>query len=147
MNIDLNTLGTLASIISLILAIFFWKLASKQAKLAEKQAEKANSTLNELKDKMMSWQNDINNSTINLIEARPEVIAQKATLEEVANNSAFMNRIADMIETLVKEADEKSMGYKMAIVSQLLNHQKSSITEREQIKANTILSQQGRKAE
>jgi hypothetical protein len=59
MTLDLNMLGIIASIASLVLAVVFWWLASKQA-------QKADSTLNEVKDKMMSWQNDINNAAINL---------------------------------------------------------------------------------
>lgn len=136
MTIDLNTIGTLASIISLILAFVFWRLASDQAK-------KADQTLNEIKEKMMSWQNEINNAAINLIQARPEVIAQKVSLEEAKNNSEFMERIAHTIEKLVIDADEKSIGYKMAIAKTLLDHQKSSIVERERIKAEVISAQQG----
>jgi plasmid replication initiation protein len=131
MQIDLNTAGTIASIISLVLAFVFWRLADRQADRAEK-------TLNELRDKMLSWQNDINTAAINLIQAQPEVIALKVSLEETANNSAFMNRLADTVENLVNEADEKTIGYKMAIVDRLLAHQKSMVIERDQIKANVI---------
>lgn len=138
MNIDLNTIGTIASIVSLILAIVFWSLASRQA-------EKADRTLNEIKDKMMSWQNEINIAAINLIQARPEIIAEKVSLEEARNNSEFMNRIANIVETIVTDADEKSTGYKIAIAKTLLEHQKSSIISREQIKADLIAAQQGLK--
>lgn len=135
MNIDLNIFGTIASIISLVLAVVFWCLASQQA-------TKADRTLNEIKDKMMSWQNEINTAAINLIQARPEIIAEKVSLEEAKNNSEFMNRIANIVETLVIQADEKSSGYKIAIAKTLLEHQKSSIVAREQIKANLIATQQ-----
>jgi hypothetical protein len=136
MNIDLNAIGTIASIVSLILAIVFWCLASRQA-------EKADRTLNEIRDKMMSWQSEINTAAINLIQARPEIIAEKVSLEEARNNSEFMNRIANIVETLATEADEKSTGHKIAIAKTLLEHQKSSIVAREQIKANLIAAQQG----
>ena len=85
---NLGTIGTIASIVSLILAFVFWWLASKQAK-------EADNTLNEIKYKMMSWQEKMNNAAINLIEARPEVIAQKVLLKEAKNNSEFMGRLAD----------------------------------------------------
>ncbi len=137
---NLNLIGTISSFVSLVLAVVFWWLASKQA-------EKADTTLNEIKGKMMSWQNDMNKAAINLIEARPEVIAQKVSLEEAKNNSEFMNRIAETIEKLSLEADEKSTGYKMAIVRELLQHQQSSILASEKIKANVILAQQGVKSE
>lgn len=137
---DLDLLGTISSIVSLGLAVVFWWLVSKQA-------EKADTTLNEIKDKMMSWQNDMNKAAINLIEARPEVIAQKVSLEEAKNNSDFMNRIADTIEKLSLEADEQSTGYKIAIVKELLDHQKSSILESERIKANVISGQKLHKSE
>ncbi|MGB5062534.1 MAG: hypothetical protein WBQ37_02070 [Candidatus Competibacter sp.] len=136
MNIDLNTVGTMASIISLLLAIVFWRLA-------DRQADKADRILSEIKDKMMSWQNDINSAAINLIQARPEVIAEKVSLEEAKNNSNFMDRIADIVEILAKEADAQTAGYKLAIAEKLLEHQKSSIVAREQIKANLIAAQQG----
>jgi len=136
MLIDINMAGTIASIISLILAVVFWLLASKQANKADK-------TLGDIKDKIMSWQDEINKAAINLIQARPEVIAQKVALEEAKNNSEFMERIAETIEKLATEADETSTGYKMAIVNTLLEHQKSSIVSRERIKAEVIAAQQG----
>ncbi|QQS52979.1 MAG: hypothetical protein IPM89_08515 [Candidatus Competibacteraceae bacterium] len=136
MNIDLNIVGTIASIISLLLAIVFWRLA-------DRQADKADRILNEIKDKMMSWQNDINSAAISLIQARPEIIAEKVSLEETKSNSDFMDRIADIVEALAKEADAQTAGYKLAIAEKLLEHQKSSIVAREQVKANLIAAQQG----
>lgn len=136
MTIDLNTAGTIASIVSLILAIVFWRLASSQA-------EKADQTLSDIKDKMMSWQDEMNKAAINLIQARPEVIAQKVSLEEAKNNSEFMDRIAKTIEQLAIDADEKSTGHKMAIMNMLLEHQKSSIVSRDRIKAEVVAAQQG----
>lgn len=136
MTINLNTAGTIASFISLFLAIVFWWLASKQA-------NKADQTLNEIKDKMMSWQDEVNRAAIDFIQARPEVIAQKVSLEEAKNNSDFMNRLAETVEKLANEADEKTIGHKMGIVEILLNHQKSSLVSREEIKAKIIAAQQG----
>jgi len=134
-TIDISTAGTFASIISLILAVVFWWLASKQA-------EKADRTLNEIKENMMSWQSEINKAAIDLIQSRPEVIAKQVSLEEAKNNSDFMNRLAEIIEKLITEADEHSTGYKIAIANALLEHQKSSIVEREKIKASVIAAQQ-----
>ncbi|GAB4260933.1 MAG: hypothetical protein Kow0065_11350 [Methylomicrobium sp.] len=133
---DLNTAGTLASIVSLVLAIVFWLLASKQA-------TKADRTLSEIKDKIMSWQDRMNTAAINLIEARPEVIAQKVSLEEAKNNAEFIDRLAGVIERLATEADEKSTGYKMALMKELLEHQKSLIVDRDKIKAD-YLAQRGK---
>ncbi len=135
MTIDLNMLGIIASIASLVLAVVFWWLASKQA-------QKADSTLNEIKDKMMSWQNDINNVAINLIQARPEVIAQQVSLEEAKSQAAFCDRIAGVIESLAREADEASAGYKIAMLKELLDHQRQSVLGSEQIKANVVALQQ-----
>jgi hypothetical protein len=135
MTIDSNVLGTIASIVSLVLAVVFWWLASKQA-------QKADATLNEVKDKMMSWQNDINSAAINLIQARPEVIAQKVSLEEAKSQSAFADRVAGVIESLVREADENSAGYKIAMLKELLEHQRQSVLSSEQIKANLVAMQQ-----
>jgi len=135
MTIDLNVIGTIASIVSLVLAVVFWGLA-------DKQALKADATLNEVKDKMMSWQNDINSAAINLIQARPEVIAQTVALEEAKSHSAFTDHLAGMIESLVREADENSAAYKIAMLKELLDHQRQSVLGSEQIKANVAAKQQ-----
>jgi len=132
---DLNTIGLIASISSLFLAVLFWILASRQA-------GKANRALNEIKDKIMSWQNDMNKAAINLIEAKPEVIAQKIALEGAKNNSEFTDRLASIIEKLSGEADEKSYEYRIGIIKELLNHQKSSIIEKEKLKTDIIASRQ-----
>jgi len=132
---NLNTIGLIASISSLFLAVLFWILASRQT-------ERANRVLNEIKDKIMSWQNDINKAAINLIEAKPEVIAQKIALEGAKNNSEFMDRLASIIEKLSGEVDEKSYEYRIGIIKELLNHQKSSIIEKEKLKTDIIASRQ-----
>ena len=139
---DLNTIGPVASILSLILAFIFWCLTSKQTKKTEKQAERVDRMLDEIKDKIMSWQNDMNKAAINLIEAKPEVIAQKIALEGAKNNSEFMDRLASIIEKLSGEADEKSYEYRIGIIKELLNHQKSSIVEKEKLKTDIIASRQ-----
>lgn len=135
MTIDTSTIGTIASIISLVLAFVFWQLASRQA-------EKSDRVLNEIKDQIMSWQSKMNNAAISLIEARPEVIAQKVALAENQSNAEFINRIATIIEKLSNEANEKNTGQKLAVVKELLEHQKSLVLESEKIKAQTILGQQ-----
>jgi len=132
---NLNTIGLIASISSLLLAVLFWILASKQT-------ARANRVLNEIKDKIMSWQNDMNKAAINLIDAKPEVILQKQALEETKTNTEFMKRLAGIIEKLSDEADENSVEYKMPIIKELLNHQKSSIIEKEKITADIIASRQ-----
>jgi hypothetical protein len=134
---DLNTIGTIASIVSFILAIVFWRLADRQADRAER-------TLNEIKDKMMSWQNEINTAAINLIQSRPEVIAQRVALEEANSNSAFMERVAGIIESITNEADEKSSVYKIDMLKELLAHQRATVLGSEQIKANVIATQHSR---
>jgi hypothetical protein len=134
MTFDMNTIGFIASIVSLVLAVVFWWLANEQA-------QKADSTLNDIREKMMSWQNDINNAAINLIQARPEVIAQQVSLEEVKSQAVFSHRIAGMIESLVQDADEASAGYKIAMLKELLDHQRQSVLGSEQIKANVVTSQ------
>jgi hypothetical protein len=102
------------------------------------QANKADRTLNEIKDKIMSWQDRMNAAAISLIEARPEVIAQKVSLEEARNNAEFVDRIADIIERLATEADENTTGFKVAIIKELLSNQKALIVDREKIKADVI---------
>ncbi len=119
MTIDLNIIGTIASIVSLVLAVVFWLLASRQA-------EKADSILNEVKDNMMSWQSEINKAAINFIQARPEVVEEKVSLEEAKNNSKFMNRIADIIKKFITEADEKTQAIRLlsrTLFLSIKNHQ------------------------
>lgn len=138
MNIDASTIGTIASIVSLILAVVFWSLASKQA-------EKSDRVLNEIKDQIMSWQSKMNNAAINLIEARPEVIAQKVALAENQSNAEFINRLANIIEKLSNEANEQNTGQKLAVVRELLEHQKSLVLESEKLKGQVITGQQSSK--
>jgi hypothetical protein len=133
-TIDLNLVGTLASIVSLVLAVVFWWLA-------DKQASKADATLSEIKDKMMSWQNDINRASINLIQARPEVIAQQVSLEEAKGHAAFQAKISEIVESLSREVDESTAGYRIAMMKELLEHQRQSVLGSEQIKANVIIGQ------
>lgn len=135
MTVDLNLLGTIASVVSLILAIVFWWLASQQAK-------RADATLSEIKEKMLSWQNDINNASINLIQARPEVIAQKVSLEEAKSQTAFTGRLAAVAESLTTGLTEETAGYKIAALKEILEHQRQSVLGSEQIKANVVAAQQ-----
>jgi len=140
MVIDTSIIGTTVSVISLILAFVFWWLASRQA-------EKSDRVLNEIKDQIMSWQSKMNNAAISLIEARPEVIAQKVALAENQNNAEFINRLADIIEKLASEANEQNTGQKLAVVKELLEHQKHLVIESERIKAQAILGQQSSQSE
>lgn len=133
-TIDLNLVGTIASIVSLLLAMVFWWLA-------DKQASKADATLSEIKDKMMSWQNDINRASINLIQARPEVIAQQVSFEEAKGNAAFQARISEILESLSRDVDESTAGYRIAMMKELLEHHRQSILGSEQIKASVIAGQ------
>jgi len=135
MTVDLNLVGTIASVASLMLAIVFWVLASQQAR-------RADSALAEIKDKMLSWQNDINNAAINLIQARPEVIAQKVALEEAKSRAAFSDRLATIAESLASGLTEDTAGYRIAALKEILDHQRSSTLGSEQIKANVVAAQQ-----
>jgi len=140
MIIDTSIVGTIVSVISLVLAFVFWLLASRQA-------EKSDRVLNEIKDQIMSWQSKMNNAAISLIEARPEVIAQKVALAENQNNAKFINRLADIIEKLASEANEENTGQKLAVLKELLEHQKHLVLESERIKAQAILGQQSNQSE
>jgi hypothetical protein len=133
-TIDLNLFGTIASIVSLGLAVIFWLLADKQAR-------KADATLSEIKDKMMSWQSDINRASINLIQARPEVIAQQVSLEDAKGHAAFQAKISEIIESLSRDVDESTAGYKIAMMKELLEHHRQSVLGSEQIKANVVAGQ------
>jgi ribosomal protein L11 methylase PrmA len=78
----------------------------------------------------------------NLIQARPEVIAQKVALEEAKSRSVFADRLAGVIESLAREADENSAGYKIAMLKGLFDHQRQSVLSSEQIKVNVVAMQQ-----
>lgn len=134
MTFDLNLIGTIASIVSLVLAIVFWLLANKQA-------QRADSTLAEIKDKILSWQNDLNNAAINLIQARPEVIAQKVALEEAKSQAAFAARLASIAESLIGGLTDETAGYRIAALKEILDHQRVSVLGSEQIKADVIAAQ------
>jgi hypothetical protein len=64
------------------------------------------------------------------------------SLEEAKSQAAFRDRIAGVIESLAREADEASAGYKIAMLKELLDHQRQSVLGSEQIKANVVASQQ-----
>lgn len=134
MTIDLNPAGTIASIVSLVLAVVFWRLADKQARHAD-------ATLSEIKDKMMSWQNDINRASINLIQARPEVIAQQVSLEDAKGHAAFQAKISEIVDSLSRDIDGSTAGYRIAMMKELLEHHRQSVLGSEQIKANVIAGQ------
>ncbi len=91
---------------------------------------------------MLSWQNDINNAAINLIQARPEVIAQKVSLEEAKSQAAFAERLATVAESLATGLTEDSAGYRIAALKEILDHQRQSLLGSEQIKATVVAAQQ-----
>jgi biopolymer transport protein ExbB/TolQ len=136
-SIDWNTVGIVASVASLLLAVLFWHLAGRQAQNAE-------SILREIRDnmeRMASWQNDINSAAIGLIQARPEVIAQKVALKEAESHAAFEERLAGVIETLARESDKDSASFKESLVKALLESHRQHVLGSEQIKANVIAQQ------
>lgn len=133
MTINAELIGLILSIVSLILSFVFWRLADVQARAAQQ-------TLSQLKDSMLSWQSEMNRAAINLIEARPEVIAQRVSLEEAKTNAEFASRIASQIESLIADLDADSAGYKIAVVKELLDHQRNFVLGSEQIKAHAVAS-------
>jgi archaellum biogenesis protein FlaJ (TadC family) len=77
---------------SLGLAIIFWILSTKQTNEAKK-------TLDEIKTKIITWQADLNKAALNIISARPEIIAKDTAIKESMTLSEFSNRLSALIES------------------------------------------------
>lgn len=131
-------IGTVLSIISVFLAFVFWWLSCKGAREIVSQTEEAKRVLGEIDRKMNDWQGKFNESTIKLIESRPEIIAQQVSMEEAKNTSDFMTHLSEIIDRLSAECNEESTGHKMALINTFLEHQKALGIEKDKVKAGVI---------
>jgi hypothetical protein len=76
-----------------------------------------------------------------LIEARPEVIAQRVSLEEAKSRSEFESRLAAIVESLSTNADDASAPQRIAVLNELFKHRQHLILGSEQIKAGVVTAQ------
>ena len=114
--------GIVLSVVSLVLAIIFWWDARKQS-------QDAGRALNEIKTQIIGWQSELNKAAIDMLSARPEMIAQKTALKSSQAETEFAKRTADLVEHLGK-ADSKGNLDAIAI---LLNHQKDVVLGKQAI--------------
>lgn len=129
-------IGEIMSYVSVALAIVFWLLSARQANKAEQ-------TLNEVKDAMITWQSELNRVSLDILSARPEVIAKQTSLENEKAKSEFSLKMAGLIEELTKKPAAPGDGgaYNINVIERLLEHQKAVSLGKEQIMAAAAAAQ------
>lgn len=132
------TVGEIASFISLALAVIFWILSTKQANDAKK-------ILDEIKTEIINWQSELNRAAINIISARPEVIAKESAAEESKALSEFSARLTALIEkaSLNDATNDEQQEHQLKVLTQLLDHHKNLILGKQQLMNQAIALQKG----
>lgn len=123
---------------SLGLAIIFWILSTKQANDAKK-------TLDDIKTQIITWQVELNKAAINIILARPEVIAKETAIEESKTLSEFSDRFSILIEKAALQATQNELDgdRQLKVLAQLLDHHKNLILGKQQLVNQAIAMQAG----
>lgn len=113
------------AIISLCLSVFFWWNARQQTAESER-------ILQEIKSQIISWQNELNKTAIEMLSARPDMIAKQTMLAESNSEAQFTSSMANLIEQLAKSnvPDTK------ALVDSLLSHHATIVLEKQRIGMN-----------
>lgn len=132
------TAGEIASYLSLVLAVVFWVMSTKQANDAKK-------TLNEIKSEIITWQAQLNKAAIDIISSRPEVIAKETEQQEAKSLSEFSTQLSGLIKTVssVQPASDAASAHHLQVLEKLLTHHKALILGKQQIMAQVIAQQQG----
>jgi len=135
------TAGEIASYLSLVLAVVFWVLSTKQANDAKK-------TLNDIKTEILTWQAQLNKAAIDIISSRPEVIAKQTAMEEAKSLSEFSTQLSELVKHISSNPLAKEAGgeYQLAVLDKILLHHKSLILGKEQIMAQVVASQSGQQS-
>lgn len=130
--------GEIGSIISLLLAVIFWVLSTKQV-------NDAKNTLNEIKSEIISWQNELNKAAIGIISSRPEVIAKETAAMEANSLSEFASQLTKLIEkaTLDVQSNPEDKEHQIKILNKLLDHHKNLILGKQQLMNQAIALQSG----
>ena len=117
---------------SLGLSIFFWWNARLQAAAAEK-------TLQEIKSQIIGWQNQLNNTAIEMLASRPEMIAARSTESESESVANFSAKMAELVEKLAMSSDPE----KTALIEAILVNHSGTILERQRIGMNAANARYG----
>lgn len=130
--------GDLASIISLMLAVLFWILSSRQA-------EETKKTLIDIKSSIIDWQSKLNDASINIISSRPEIIAKETSMLESKSISDFSSQLSSLIEklSLAQPGDKYYAEYQEKVLSQLLDHHRNLILGKQKLLNDAIMFQHG----
>lgn len=115
----------IVALISLVLSIFFWWNARQQAASAER-------TLQEIKSQIIGWQNELNKTAVEMLSARPEMIAMRTALADAGADSGFTTKMAQLVERLSTSVDPN----KTELVKVLLAHHERIVLERQRIGMN-----------
>lgn len=132
------TAGEIASFISLALAVIFWILSTKQVNDARK-------TLDDVKTEIITWQSELNKAAINIISARPEVIAKESAAEESKALSEFSSHLTSLIEkaSLNETINNEQEEHQLKVLTQLLDHHKNLILGKQKLMNQAIALQMG----
>lgn len=124
--------------LSLVLAVLFWVLSTKQANDAKK-------TLSDIKTEILTWQSQLNKAAIDIIASRPEVIAKQTAMEEAKSLSKFSTQLSELVKHISSNPLTKDAGgeHQLAVLDKLLLHHKSLILGKEQIMAQVVAYQSG----
>jgi len=117
-----TVIGLALSILSLVLSAFFWWNAQQQAASAER-------TLGEIKSQVIGWQNELNRTALDLLSARPEMIAQKTALSSAEAEANFSNSMASIIDHLAR-SDSKA---NLDAIGTLLKHQEEIVLGKQRL--------------
>lgn len=117
-----NAIGLGLSIFSLILSGIFWWNARQQTASAER-------TLDEIKSQVIGWQNELNRTALDLLSARPEMIAQKTALSASEAEAKFTASLATIVQHLA-HTDSKA---NLDAIGTLLKHQEDVVLGKQRI--------------
>lgn len=131
------TAGEIASYLSLVLAVVFWILSTKQANDAKK-------TLDDIKSEIITWQAQLNKAAIDIISSRPEIIAKETTLAEAKSLSEFSSQLMELIKSVSSlQPNTAESEYQLQVLDKLLTHHKNIILGKQQLMNQVIAQKMG----
>jgi hypothetical protein len=137
------TTNDIPAYLSLILAVLFWVLSTKQANDAKKTLAEVKKTSDDIKTEVFTWQANLNKTAIDLLSSNPEVVAKQTSLEEAKARNEFSKQMADIIKTISSNPlpIENGGAFQLDVMQRLLNQHNTLIIERENILARAAGSQ------
>lgn len=122
------TTDNIVSYISLALAVIFWILSGIQAREARK-------VLDDIKSAMLSWQADLNKTSLDIMSSRPELIAKQTSFEESRTKSEALKDLMisiSKVSSLPSSSDEENK-YHLDVLDKLANLHYGLISSKERL--------------